>query len=650
MLRFLSITNFAVIQRLALDLHSGLNLLTGETGAGKSIIVDALGLLLGGRGTGNVVRTGEKAAWVEGGFELKGEGGARVCSILSEVGVTKESEEDLWIRREVQAGGRSRIFVNDQSVTAATLKRLQPYLLEIHGQGEQQSLNSSRTHLEMLDAFAGCEELRAEVGRAYARWKRGVDALRSLERDEAARERAADMLRFQIAEIEKAAPKPGEDEELAAERSLLAHAERAVELSSGAYAELYESDRSVLSQLAVVRRRLQDLSALDARVSGLLEALDAADMSLKDVADALRGYGDGMDFSPGRLAEIEDRLAELERLKRKYGRDLRGLLEVQEELSRQLQGLGNLAERERELTSEVEAAAGVYAPLAVRLSAERGAAAPKLERRVTDELKHVALERARFVAALETTAEGPTQSWLEAPKGYAEASEGEKAQNSFWTPYGADRLEFLFSANVGEAERPLGRVASGGELSRLMLTLRTVCRSRSRVSLGDESGGGTLVFDEVDAGIGGRAAEAVGRRLKNLSATHQVLCVTHQPQIARFADHHYVVSKHVEGERTLTAVRELEAEERVGELARMIGGAEDLETARATARWMLENSAEVKSPPVESDNANGGTSNQSKKVRGGKGGKTRKGSSGASEGEKGARVARDNSATLGGRR
>ncbi|HEV2765278.1 MAG TPA: DNA repair protein RecN, partial [Pyrinomonadaceae bacterium] len=600
-MRFLSITNFAVIQRLRIDLHAGLNLLTGETGAGKSIIVDALGLLLGGRSTAGVVRTGERAAWVEGGFELTGEGGEHVGSILAEVGITKEAEEELWIRREVQAAGRTRIFVNDQSVTAATLRRLQPYLVEVHGQGEQQSLTSPRAQLEMLDAFAGCEELRAELSRAYARWRAAVDALRSLERDEAARERAADMLRFQIEEIEKADPRAGEDEELSAERTLLAHAEKALELGSGAYASLYESDASVLAQLANVRRRLQDLSAIDVRAASWLETLETAEVSLSDVAEALRGYGAEMDFSPDRLGEIENRLAELERLKRKYGRDLSGLLEVREELRGHLEGLGNLAERERELLDEAERAARAYAPLAARLSEERRAAAPRLEHLVTEELRQVALERARFVVKLETAVGGQGGDWLQSDAKGGATPEGEKSQPSFWSPYGADALEFQFSANVGEAVRPLARVASGGELSRLMLTLRTVCRGDAR---GGDAFVGTLVFDEIDAGIGGRAAEAVGRRLKSLAATQQVLCVTHQPQIARFADHHYVVSKEVSGERTVTHVRELDAEERVGELARMIGGAEEVETTRAAARWMLENTENgAATSPEASDNA-----------------------------------------------
>lgn len=590
MLKFLSITNLAVVNRLGFDLDEGLNLLTGETGAGKSIIVDSLSLLLGGRGTTDMIRTGERAALVEALFELNGGGEeARVKKILDEVGIDGNREDYLSIRREVQSSGRTRTFINDKSATVATLRMLQPFLVEIHGQGEQLTLTSARSQLEMLDGFAGCEDLRREAGRAYARWKKAVDAWRSLERDEAARERAGDMLRFQISEIEKAAPQAGEDDVLVAEKSLLVNAERVLELSSGAYTELYERDESVLAQLASVRRRIHDLSAIDARIGQMLETIDAATVALRDAAESLRAYGVGVNFSPARLGEIENRLAELERLKRKHGRDLQGLLEVREDLKRQLGQLGDLAQQESTLLVEVEAAERAYVPVAEKLSAKRRAAAPVLERRVTEELRQVALERAQFMVSLETARVDMRNAAVETSRAASLTGATDPETSSFWTPYGADRVEFLVSANVGENVRPLARVASGGELSRIMLALRTVC-SASEAPEKNQTGSATLVFDEIDSGIGGRTAEAVGRRLRGLAATRQVLCVTHQAQIARFADHHYSVSKRIEGERTVTSVRKLDREERIGELARMIGGAETIATARETAIWMLENS------------------------------------------------------------
>lgn len=586
MLKSLNIANLVIIHRLNFDLHLGLNLLTGETGAGKSIIVDALMLLLGGRGGADLIRTGEKVAVVEGLFEFGGAERAPVGAILRDAGVELEDGEAVLIRREVTAGGRSRIFVNEQSVTAATLKSLQPSLVEILGQGEQHALLGSRSHLELLDGFAGSEGLRREVSQAYARWRSASEELRALRRDESERLRLGEFLRYQIAELERANLKADEEEELAREQAVLAHAERALELCAQSYADLYEKDQSILARLAVVRRRLQDLSAIDARVAAWGELSDAAEALLGEVSEALRSYGGGIDFSAERLGELEGRMAEIEKLKRKYGRDFEGLFGLKEQLKQELEQLSTAAEREEELARRVEEEGASYVSLAGRLSELRLRAAPELEERMSEELRQLALERAHFKVSVETTAPVENQHGTVEMRTPDEGGRHAPAAGC-WTPSGADRVEFLLSANVGESPRPLSRVASGGELSRLMLALRTVCRGA-----GEAGFGATLIFDEVDAGIGGKTAEAVGRRLKSLAAGQQVLCVTHQPQIARFADHHYVVSKGVEGGRTLTRAREVCGEERVGELARMIGGAEDVSSARETARWMLRATAE----------------------------------------------------------
>lgn len=619
MLKFLNIANFAIIHKLSLELNLGLNLLTGETGAGKSIIVDALGLLLGGRAAGVLVRTGERAAVVEGLFELSDESERQISARLAQVGIDKSEGEDLVIRREVQAGGRSRIFINDKLVTAGTLRSIQPFLIDIHGQGEQQALTWPRAHLELLDEFAGCVALRREVEKGYARWKNALEARQSLEGDDAARERASDMLKFQLDEIERAAIHVGEDVSLASEKSLLANAERLIELSSGAYNDLYERDESALSLAASVRRRLSELGVIDVRAVPLLESLETATTLLVDVAERLRSYGAEIDFTPGRLAEVENRLAEIERLKRKYSRDdVQGLQEVRAELERQLSVLSNVVEREQELLAELNAAVETYIPLAERLTAARREAAKLLEVRVVGELRHVALERARFVVGVDTATSfkfgagdsGHAQAAASEPN--AVAPNAVASGGGFFSPWGADRVEFQFSANMGESLRPLASVASGGELSRLMLALRTVCRGVEALD-GDE--GSTLVFDEIDVGIGGRVAEAVGRRLKALAATRQVLCVTHQPQIARFADYHYAVTKYEEGGRTVTGVKKLDREERVGELARMIGGADIVTTARETARWMLDDTA-ANQPAQESADGVAKIGNKRKRSKG----------------------------------
>jgi DNA repair protein RecN (Recombination protein N) len=596
MLKFFNITNFAVIQHLAVEFHQGLNLLTGETGSGKSIIVDALGLLLGGRSSAAQIRTGERMALLEGVFALKGTAEQQVRQLLAESEIEKQAEGELFIRRELYANGRSRIFIDEQSATAATVRVLQPLLVEIHGQGEQRALLSAQSHLDLLDSFGGCLAMRREVGAAYTVWKAAGKALQQLERELAERDLAEDLLQYQLREIETINPQVGEDEELAAERKLLTHAEKVLQLGAGAYAELYESDESILSSLAAVRRRLEDLSEIDARVCPLLEMLETCAASLTEVALGLRGYAEGVDFSPARLGEIEQRLLELERLKRKYSSDLPGILKVRDELLGRLDKLSNLADREQLLRETLKHAESSYVASAGRLTACRAAAAPKLARRVMEDLNQVAMERARFLVAMETArleaaGTGPPGDAVDA---HQRASDN-AGRDGFFNLNGADQVEFLLSANPGESPRKLAQTASGGELSRLMLTLRTVGTAQAR---GEIQSHATVIFDEIDAGIGGKVAEAVGRRLKALAAERQVLCVTHQAQIARFADHHYVVTKTVQNERTITNIRDLSAEERVGELARMIGGAEEVATTREAARWLLEHAQIAKGQPA----------------------------------------------------
>lgn len=617
MLKSLNIKNLVVIHQLSLELSRGLNLLTGETGAGKSIIVDAVLLLLGGRGGADMIRTGERLAVIEGLFELEGASDFRVRTILREAGLELEDGEDILLRREMTAGGRSRTFVNEQSVNASFLKALQPYLLEILGQGEQHTLLGSKTHLELLDSFAGCEGLRQKTAQTYTIWRRSTDQLRALRREESERRRLGEFLSFQISELDKAKLLPGEEEELLREKSVLAHAERASALCAESYAELFESDQSILTRLAVVRRRVQELAAIDGRVGAWVEMADTAGALLGEVSENIRVYASGIDFSAGRLGELEGRLADIERLKRKYGRDFGGLLVLKEELTKELEELVSAEVREAELCEKVDEAAREYVFQASRLTEERRRAAPRLEERMAEELRQLALERARFRVSLNSV---PSDAGQGVSGQSQVASDGPQA-SSAWTADGTDMVEFFLSANVGENPRPLSKVASGGELSRLMLALRTVCGRGS--AAGEERQGVTLIFDEVDAGIGGRTAEAVGRRLRALAADQQVLCVTHQPQIARFADHHHVVSKQVEAGRTLTSVREVLGDARIGELARMIGGTEEASVTRQTARWMLSegnNSEALEGPEASSKNGRRGASKRGGRKHSGRNG------------------------------
>jgi DNA repair protein RecN (Recombination protein N) len=577
MLKYLNISNFAVISRLEVPFDTGLNLLTGETGSGKSIIVDSLSLLMGSRSSALQVRTGERVATVEGLFEIGGEVNVSVKSILEEAGIELVNGSELLIRREIYANGRSRFFVEDQSVTAATLRSLQPKLVAIHGQGEQRSLLSSQSQMDLLDSFGSNQELRRSVGEAYRRWRAVTEEISGLKREMLERERTADLLRYELSEIERIAPKPLEDHELANERRILTHAEKLVQLGAGAYTELYERDGSVIDRVANLRRQLEELSTIDTRIIPFLELLQQSYVGLVETAEGLRSYGEEIEFSPGRLAQVEERLAELERLKRKYNTDLEGILKVQEELSLKLQKLSDMSEREEALNLELARAAFDYRRDASQLTERRLRAGEALSARVMEDLKFVAMEQACFSVMIETAQDSERES-------AGSDNDSESSQNYF-TPHGADRVEFYLSANPGEAARPLSRVASGGELSRLMLTLRTLSMTGAD-GAGDDA---TVVFDEIDVGIGGRVAEAVGRRLKNLAAARQVLCVTHQPQIARFASHHLVVSKEVSRGRTNTIVKQLLGDERVEELARMIGGGEEsAETTIEAARWLLK--------------------------------------------------------------
>ena len=575
MLKSLNIIGFAVIDHLHVSFHPGLNVLTGETGSGKSIIVDALGLLLGERGSSAQIRTGENQASIEGHFQFTRGRARGVQGVLKEVGL--EDNLKLVIRREIYATSKGRVFINGKSVTAGFLRKLQPFLSEIYGQGEQRSLLSAQSHRDLLDDFGNCEVQRKEVGRIFTRLKTAEHELKTLSGDMAERERSRDYLQHQLAEIEAINPRSGEDVELLAERKVLANAEKILELGSNAYYQLYESDESILARLTQLRRQIEELGRFIGQTGIALDSLLTGIASLTDVAESLRRYAAKVEYSPSRLAEVEARLSELEKLKRKFSVDLDGVIQLREELLEKASGSSNLAERIDALKTEIEVLQHDYIALASKLTSCRRTAIPLLEQRVMEGMSHVAMGQAKFLVNIETFTPEDEES-VESDS--ADKTDGNR-DSAFFTSGGADYVEFLLSANPGESPRPLSSVASGGELSRLMLTLRTA---------GQEDGAfETIVFDEIDAGIGGRVAEAVGQRLKSLSASRQVFCVTHQAQIAKFADHHFVVTKVIERERTLTNIRELTHEERINELSRMIGGDEKAEKTRDAAQWLLEN-------------------------------------------------------------
>ncbi|HEV8168462.1 MAG TPA: DNA repair protein RecN [Pyrinomonadaceae bacterium] len=551
MLQFLNISNIALIDDMQVEFDGGLNLLTGETGSGKSIIVDALGVLIGGRFTSELIKSGAERASIEGLFSVTSN--PDLENILENAGLGATNE--LIIRRELSATGRNKIFINNQLATQSLLRDLRPYLVDIHGQGEQQTLFNPETHLEILDAFAGNSSLRGDVAEAYQKWNAVRRELDSLRRDEAEKFQLVDTLKFQIAELERAQLSIGEDERLEEERRRLGNVENLTALCQSSYSRIYEDDDAAITRVRQSLKDVAELAEYDVSFRDYLDGLESARAVLEDLSFTLRDFADRLEFSPARLAEIEDRLAELSRLKRKYGGSITAALEHLARSEDRLRHIEMSDERERELNAALAVARERYLELAGKLHKERVRAAKKFEQAVEKGIAEVAIDNARFQVQVSDDVE----------------TGGQK---------GIDHTEFYFSANAGEDVKPLARVASGGEASRLMLVLKTVANGSQFPR--------TIVFDEIDTGIGGRVSEAVGLKLKKLSQTNQVLCVTHQPQIARFADSHLVVQKEALKGRTQVSVGRLDKAGRVEELARMLTGAEITDSARRHARELLK--------------------------------------------------------------
>jgi DNA repair protein RecN (Recombination protein N) len=552
MLRFLRIQHLAVIDSVEVEFDPGLNVLTGETGAGKSILVEAVGLLLGGRASGDLVRTGEGLAAIEAIFESGG--------------------EELLVRREITAQGRSRAFIGGALATAGALKDLSARLIELHGQHEHQTLLDATTHLGVLDAFGALDPLIAPTAIAFEAMRATRDELDRLKAAEKDRDARVDLITFQLGELDRAALKdPGEDVELIGLRQILASAERVERLCVESYASLYESDDAILGALGAVWRRVAELAALDPKFQPYLDSRDGIKSQLEDLAVFLRGYAEGIEASPARLQQIEERLALLERLKRKHGPGLADVIARRDALRRELADLEGGGDRIAALEGELAGARATYLAAAQTLSSARQRTASAFAKALIALLRDLAMEQTRFEVRF---GEGPL----------AEAS---------WTARGVDGGEFFVSPNPGEDLRPLARIVSGGELSRVMLAIKTLTAT-SRHGFSDAAdrppspSAPGLIFDEVDAGIGGRVADVVGRKLRALGSVFQVLCITHLPQIAAYADTHFQIEKRVGGGRTRTTVQRLGADGRVDELARMLGGEAITDGLRSSAREMLE--------------------------------------------------------------
>ncbi|MGA7414988.1 MAG: DNA repair protein RecN [Bryobacteraceae bacterium] len=537
MLVELLVENYAVVEQARIRFHAGLNLLTGETGSGKSIVVDALGLLFGARASLDVVRSDAQRARVSGVFSVPREGG--LAALLDEAGLELEDGE-LILEREVTATGKSRAFAGNRPVTTQFLRQLAPFLGDIHGQNQQQALFTEATQRALLDEYARAGEMRGRLAKTYEQWRECGTKLEELNRNEQEKLRLLDLWSFQKTEIESIGPKPGEDNDLEPERRVLQNVTRLQEHATAAFEMLYESPGSAMANLRSASKRVEELIRIDPQLGDTAALLKQAVIAVDESAANLRDYLGRIENDPARLEEVETRLAGLERLKRKYGTTVDQVLAFLAQVRQQIDEVENATERRQQLEKELAGLAAHYEKLADELSEKRRDAATGLAKQVEQELKSLAMGRTQFQVAV-------TQG--------------------IWTSSGRDVIEFLVSPNVGEAMRPLDRVASGGELSRLSLALKTVVGSSQQ-----DQAMLTLVFDEVDAGVGGAAAASVGKRLKQLAGSSQVICVTHLAQIAGFANHHYVVLKREKKGRTTTEVEELSLEDRAREIGRMLSG------------------------------------------------------------------------------
>jgi DNA repair protein RecN (Recombination protein N) len=560
MLLELRIRNFAIIDQVALEFGPGLNVLSGETGAGKTIIMNALGLLLGMRASPEMVRADQKEAVVEGLFQVEGEGPAGVLM----AGVDASASGELIVKRVVSEAGRSRVLVNDEMATVQTLAKIGSALVEVYGQHEQQSLLRTENHLTILDGFAVLEQPVAAYRGAYAQARELAARLAGLEERARDRERRLETARFELGELERADLDLNEEHDLGAERAILANAARLMGSVAAAEQVLMDQDGAAADLLGRAQSALAEAAGLDAKLAEPLEMISSARVALEEAVHSLRLYRERIEADPGRLEQIDNRLQEIARLKRKYGGSVESALATLERLSAEVAELEQIEESVAGIKAEADVAIEQAASLARQLADARRRAAAELKRKMEAELKTLGMRNAVFAVRL-------------AP---SSGASGLAYEGLNLGPDGIDECEFHIAPNLGQPPMALAKIASGGELSRVMLALKRLAAQRRGVA--------TMIFDEVDAGIGGAVAEVVGRKLKELSRFHQILCITHLPQIASFADRHFRVEKEERRGATVSRVTELDKPQRVEELARMLGGAAVSDRFRRAARELLD--------------------------------------------------------------
>jgi len=565
MLTELNIKNFAIIDQLHVEFGPGLNVLTGETGAGKSILVDAINLLLGSRASPEMIRTGQEEASVEAFFELEG---GKPPEILDRLDL--EKTDGLIIRRLIQRSGKSRAYLNGSSITLHLLEELGQELINIYGQHEHQDFLDPRRHIDILDRSNNLLPLRQAFQEIYTQWAQATSALEELIARQKQRSDRLELLSFQSKEISRANLKPGEEEEQISERARLVHAEKLHSIAHQGADVLYGESGSVVEHLKSTLQRLREGAKIDPALAPCVPAVESALFQTEDVASFLRSYAEKILFDPGRLEAIESRLDEINRLKRKYGASLGEILALKEKIDQEQKGLESVEERISELEKSSSTLYTQALASAAELSQRRKKISRELSSKVEAELSTLGMKKVRFGVQIET----------EPPKEPA-ASREEREQTPRLNEKGMDWVQFLISPNPGEELKPLAKIASGGELSRIMLAMKRIFAEEAWVK--------TLIFDEVDAGIGGGIAEVVGRKLKEISSQHQVFCITHLAQIASLADAHYRVFKKTQGGRTYVEVTLLNKAERLEEIARMLGGLKITEKTLDHAREMLKN-------------------------------------------------------------
>jgi DNA repair protein RecN (Recombination protein N) len=567
LLQEITVKNLALIEEIHLEFNPSFNVLTGETGAGKSIIIDALGLALGGRFSAEMIRSGAESAIVDAAFLIGNRPELR--EYLSGIGIQVGADNMLIIQREISNAGKNRCRVNGQLVTVLSLTKIGEFLIDIHGQHEHQSLLFPEKQLELLDQYAGvpCVELCKEVSRTFKEWHTLNNEYLGLQQNEADLARKVELLQFQINEISQAKLVLGEDEDLFKEREILAASERLYEAATQSYQALYDSPdgSAAVELLGAAERVLAQVATVDPRLEAILETLREAACQAEEVSRELRSYQEQIQFDPGRLAEIDARLDELSGLKRKYGPNIGEILLFAERSQQELSGIANREERSAELEGELVKLKSELAELVDLLSQQRQKAAGKLEEAIMTQLNDLNMAQTRFKINLTQT---ENASGIDFRGKTVEVGAS-----------GVDKIEYLVAPNPGEGLKPMIKIASGGELSRIMLALKSILADLDAIP--------TMVFDEIDVGIGGRTAQAVAEKILLIGQSRQVLCVTHLPQIASLARRHFYIEKQVVNDRTEVSVRELPMNERVEELARMLGGAQVTDTTRQHAREML---------------------------------------------------------------